>query len=75
MSPMLYAGLALRGFFSMEDLKQFRQWGSWETPGHPELDLQRGIENSSGPLGQGHALCSWWASGQRSSSRLVWVQP
>ena len=42
MSPMLYAGLALRGFFSMEDLKQFRQWGS-VTPGHPELDLQRGI--------------------------------
>ena len=40
MSPMLYAGLALRGFFSMEDLKQFRQWGS-VTPGHPELDLQR----------------------------------
>ena len=40
MSPMLYAGLALRGFFSMEDLKQFRQWGS-VTPGHPELDLHR----------------------------------
>ena len=57
MSPMLYAGLALRGFFSMEDLKQFRQWGS-VTPGHPELDLQRGIENSSGPLGQGHALAA-----------------
>ena len=57
MSPMLYAGLALRGFFSMEDLKQFRQWGS-VTPGHPELDLQRGIENSSGPLGQS-CPCSW----------------
>ena len=57
MSPMLYAGLAMRGFFSMEDLKQFRQWGS-VTPGHPELDLQRGIENSSGPLGQGHALAA-----------------
>jgi transketolase N-terminal domain/subunit len=57
MSPMLYAGLALRGFFSIEDLKQFRQWGS-VTPGHPELDLQRGIENSSGPLGQGHALAA-----------------
>lgn len=57
MSPMLYAGLALRGFFSMEDLKQFRQWGS-VTPGHPELDLERGIENSSGPLGQGHALAA-----------------
>ena len=57
MSPMLYAGLAMRGFFSMEDLKQFRQWGS-VTPGHPELDLERGIENSSGPLGQGHALAA-----------------
>lgn len=53
MSPMLYATLALAGKFSMDDLKQFRQWGS-VTPGHPELDLNRGIENTSGPLGQGH---------------------
>ena len=57
MSPMLYAGLALRGFFTMDDLKQFRQWGSI-TPGHPELDVAHGIENSSGPLGQGHALAA-----------------
>ncbi len=57
MSPMLYAGLSLRGFFTMDDLKQFRQWGS-VTPGHPELDVERGIENSSGPLGQGHALAA-----------------
>ncbi len=57
MSPMLYAGLALRGFFSLDDLKEFRQWGS-VTPGHPELDLVRGIENSSGPLGQGHAMAA-----------------
>ena len=57
MSPMLYAGLALRGYFSMDDLKQFRQWQS-VTPGHPELDVARGIENSSGPLGQGHALAA-----------------
>ncbi|MDD6516400.1 MAG: transketolase [Prevotella sp.] len=57
MSPMLYAGLALRGFFSMDDLKQFRQWGSI-TPGHPELDVAHGIENSSGPLGQGHAIAA-----------------
>lgn len=57
MSPMLYAGLALRGFFSIEDLKQFRQWES-VTPGHPELDVERGIENSSGPLGQGHAMAA-----------------
>ncbi len=54
MSPMLYAQLALTGKYSIEDLKQFRQWGS-PTPGHPEFDIARGIENSSGPLGQGHA--------------------
>ncbi len=57
MSPMLYSGLAMRGFFTMDDLKQFRQWGS-VTPGHPELDVERGIENSSGPLGQGHAMAA-----------------
>ncbi len=55
MSPMLYSVLALSGYFSMEDLKNFRQWGS-VTPGHPELDTDRGIENTSGPLGQGHAM-------------------
>ena len=54
MSPMLYAQLALIGKFSIDDLKQFRQWGS-PTPGHPELNVARGIENTSGPLGQGHA--------------------
>jgi transketolase len=55
MSPMLYAILALVGTISMEDLKNFRQWGS-PTPGHPEVDTARGIENTSGPLGQGHAM-------------------
>ena len=53
MSPMLYSVLACADFFSMDDLKQFRQWGSI-TPGHPEVDVLRGIENTSGPLGQGH---------------------
>lgn len=53
MSPMLYSVLAMSGKFSMEELGQFRQWGS-PTPGHPEVDIQRGIENTSGPLGQGH---------------------
>lgn len=53
MSPMLYSQLALIGNFSIEDLKQFRQWGS-PTPGHPEVCPERGIENTSGPLGQGH---------------------
>lgn len=54
MSPMLYSVLALAGKYSMDDLKNFRQWGS-VTPGHPELDVERGVENTSGPLGQGHA--------------------
>ena len=53
MSPMLYSALALTGKFSLNDLKQFRQWES-VTPGHPERDVARGIENTSGPLGQGH---------------------
>ena len=55
MSPMLYSVLALAGHYSMEDLAQFRQWGSI-TPGHPEVDFLRGVENTSGPLGQGHAM-------------------
>lgn len=53
MSPMLYSTLALTEKFTMDDLRQFRQWGS-VTPGHPERDIVRGIENTSGPLGQGH---------------------
>ena len=53
MSPMLYSALALTGKFTMEELSMFRQWGS-PTPGHPEVDIKRGIENTSGPLGQGH---------------------
>ncbi|MBE6301655.1 MAG: transketolase [Parabacteroides distasonis] len=55
MSPMLYAILALTGKFTMDELKEFRQWGS-VTPGHPEIDVMRGIENTSGPLGQGHTF-------------------
>ena len=55
MSPMLYAQLALAGKFSVDELKEFRQWGS-PTPGHPERDVKRGIENTSGPLGQGHVF-------------------
>lgn len=53
MAPMLYAQLTLTGKFTMDEVKQLRQWGS-PTPGHPEVCYQRGIENSSGPLGQGH---------------------
>ncbi len=55
MSPMLYSQLALIGRFTIEELQQFRQWGS-PTPGHPEVDVKRGIENTSGPLGQGHVF-------------------
>lgn len=55
MSPMLYSALALQGKFTLDELKEFRQWGS-PTPGHPERDLARGIENTSGPLGQGHTF-------------------
>ncbi len=53
MSPMLYSVLALSGKFSLAELQEFRQWGS-PTPGHPEVNVDRGIENTSGPLGQGH---------------------
>lgn len=55
MSPMLYSQLALTGKFTLDELKEFRQWGS-PTPGHPERDVMRGIENTSGPLGQGHTF-------------------
>ena len=54
---MLYAALTLQRKFTIDDIKQFRQWGSI-TPGHPERDLAHGIENSSGPLGQGHAYAA-----------------
>lgn len=53
MAPMLYSQLCLAGFYTMDELQQLRQWGS-PTPGHPERNITRGIENTSGPLGQGH---------------------
>ncbi len=55
MAPMLYSQLALAGKFTLDELQQLRQWGS-PTPGHPEADVARGIENTSGPLGQGHTF-------------------
>ena len=64
MSPMLYSVLALQGKFTIDELQQFRQWGS-PTPGHPERDVQRGIENTSGPLGQGHAYGAGAAVAQK----------
>ncbi len=53
MSPMLYSVLTMQGKYTLDDLKSFRQWGS-RTPGHPERNIELGIENTSGPLGQGH---------------------
>jgi transketolase len=55
MAPMLYSELTLIGKYSLDDLQQLRQWGS-VTPGHPERNVERGIENTSGPLGQGHTF-------------------
>ena len=50
---LLYSLLHLTGYdMPLDELKQFRQWGS-ETPGHPEYNLDRGIETTTGPLGQG----------------------
>ena len=64
MSPMLYSVLMLSGFYSTDDLKSFRQWGSI-TPGHPEADAAHGVENTSGPLGQGHAMAVGAAIAER----------
>ena len=84
MSPMLYGILALAGKYSMEDLQNFRQWES-VTPGHPELDVARGVENGSRPAGPGsrhgrrlrhsralplpHASARWWLT------RLMLLSP
>lgn len=64
MSPMLYATLSLFGGYTMEELSQFRQWES-PTPGHPEVEIHRGVENTSGPLGQGHAFGAGAAIAER----------
>jgi len=64
MSTMLYSVLAMAGNYGIDDLKNFRQWGS-VTPGHPEKDTKRGIENTSGPLGQGHAMAVGAAIAER----------
>ncbi|MDE7397743.1 MAG: transketolase, partial [Muribaculum sp.] len=64
MSPMLYSVLALTGRYTIDELKQFRQWGS-PCPGHPEVDPSRGVENTSGPLGQGHTMAVGAAIAER----------
>ena len=61
---MLYAVLSLAGNYTTEDLQSLRQWGS-VTPGHPEVDVLRGVENTSGPLGQGHAMALGAAIAER----------
>ena len=74
-SPMLYGVLALTGNYTMEELQQFRQWGS-VTPGHPELNPQRGVENTSGPLGQGHTMAVGAAIAERFLAERFgdWIQ-
>src|SRR5665647_2073641 len=64
MSPMLYSILAMTRNYSIDDLKGFRQWGS-ATPGHPEVEPERGVENTSGPLGQGHTMAVGAAIAER----------
>lgn len=64
MSPMLYSVLFLTGKYTLDDIKSFRTWGSI-TPGHPELDVKHGVENTSGPLGQGHVMAVGCAIAER----------
>ncbi|HSQ43262.1 MAG TPA: transketolase [Fibrobacteraceae bacterium] len=64
MSPLIYSLAHLTHRLEMEDLKHFRQLNS-HTPGHPELQLAHGIENTSGPLGLGHAIALGSAIGER----------
>ncbi len=64
MSAMLYSQLLLCDAMSMDDIKNFRQWKS-PTPGHPEIDIKRGIENTSGPLGLGHCFGAGAAIAER----------
>jgi len=64
MSPMLYSVLTFAGYYSLHDIENFRQWKS-STPGHPELNPSKGVENTSGPLGQGHAMAVGAAIAER----------
>src|SRR5665648_89009 len=64
MSPMLYSILSMTGNYNMDELSNFRQWGS-PTPGHPEVEPARGVENTSGPLGQGHTMAVGAAIAER----------
>lgn len=55
LSTLMYAQYYLLGNYAKDDLINFRQWGS-NTPGHPEVDVVRGIENISDSLGQGYTM-------------------
>ena len=72
MSPMLYAQLCMTGHYTMEELQQLRQWGS-VTPGHPERNVVRGIENTSGPLGQGHTFAVGAAIAAENSTDVTFT--
>ena len=71
MSPMLYSILSMTGNYTMEELSNFRQWGS-PTPGHPEVEPARGVENTSGPLGQGHVMAIGAAIAERFMVQRFW---
>ena len=68
-SMLLYSLLQLTGYdVSIEDLQQFRQWGS-RTPGHPERGLTPGVEATTGPLGQGLTNAVGMAIAERRLAR------